>query len=155
MHNLEFDAIRVVEEERVIAQHVVVLPRRRFDRHAVLPRPVVAFVDNLTRRSLEGDVMDADPVWIVDTATGRVLRQVGDVYAEEFYWLRGEGITRRSPALVVNASFGCFSGGVPGGVCGDEVDVAWTNDPRLYPGGTEGCPRTSKPRCVPLCRHRT
>jgi hypothetical protein len=74
---------------------------------------------------------------IVDTATGRVLRRLKDVYAEELYWLRGEGVNRRYPALVVAASFGCYSGGVPGGVCGDEVDVAWTNDPRLYPGGTE------------------
>jgi hypothetical protein len=72
---------------------------------------------------------------IVDTATGRVLRRVGDVYAEQLYWLRGEGVTRRSPALVVEASLACASGGVPGGVCGDEVDVAWTTDPRLRAGG--------------------
>ena len=74
---------------------------------------------------------------IVDTATGRVLRRVGEVYAEELYWLRGEGNNRRSPALVVGAVLACASGGVPGGVCGDEVDVAWTNDPRRYPGGTD------------------
>jgi len=73
---------------------------------------------------------------IVDTATGRVLRRVRDVHAEELYWLRGEGVSRRSPALVVSAVLACASGGVPGGVCGDEVDVAWTNDPRRYPGGS-------------------
>ncbi len=72
---------------------------------------------------------------IVDTATGRVLRRVRDVYAEELYWLGGEGNSRRSPALVVTAVLGCASGGVPGGVCGDEVNAAWTNDPRGYPGG--------------------
>jgi hypothetical protein len=73
---------------------------------------------------------------IVDTATGRVLRRVGEVYAEELYWLGGEGNSRRSPALVVGAVFACFSGGFPDGVCGDEVHAAWTNDPRGYPGGT-------------------
>ena len=69
---------------------------------------------------------------IVDTPSGRVLRRVGDVYAEELYWLGGEGNSRRSPALVVKAVFACGTG-----ACGDEVDVAWSNDPRGYPGGTE------------------
>ena len=69
---------------------------------------------------------------IVDTATGRVLRRVGDVYAEELYWLGGEGNSGRSPAVVVEAVFACGTG-----VCGDEVNVAWANDPRGYPGGTD------------------
>ena len=72
---------------------------------------------------------------IVDTASGRVLRRVREVNAEELYWLGGEGNSRRSPALVLTAVFVCFSGGVPNGVCGDEVNAAWTNDPRGYPGG--------------------
>ena len=68
---------------------------------------------------------------IVDTASGRVLRREGDVFAEELYWLGGEGNSRRSPARVVSAVFACGTG-----VCGDEPDVAWSNDPRGYPGGT-------------------
>ena len=73
---------------------------------------------------------------ILDTASGRVLRRVREVNAEELYWLGSEGNSRRSPALVVTAVFACFSGGVPNGVCGDEVNAAWTNDPRGYPGAT-------------------
>jgi hypothetical protein len=69
---------------------------------------------------------------IVDTARGGVLRRVRDVHAEELYWLGGEGDDRRAPALVVSAVFACGTG-----VCGDEVDVAWANDPRGYPGGTD------------------
>jgi hypothetical protein len=69
---------------------------------------------------------------IVDAASGRVLRRVRDVYGEELYWLGGEGNDRRAPARVVTAAFACGTG-----VCGDEVDVAWANAPRGYPGGTE------------------
>jgi hypothetical protein len=73
---------------------------------------------------------------IVDTAGGQVLRRVREINAAELYWLGGEGKSRRSPAFVVTAVFACYSGGVPNGVCGDEVDVAWTSDRRGYPGGT-------------------
>ena len=46
---------------------------------------------------------------IVDTASGRILRRVGDASAEELYWLGGEGKSRRSPAHVVTAVFACYS----------------------------------------------
>ncbi len=38
------------------------------------------------------------------------------------------------PAVVVEATFACSGGN--GGVCGDDVNVVWTSDPRLEPGGS-------------------
>jgi len=78
---------------------------------------------------------ETEPALIVDTTTGRVLRRVrGD--AETLYWLRGEGTGKASPALVVDATLACFSGGVPGGVCGDDVNVLWTSGRRVGRGSS-------------------
>jgi hypothetical protein len=85
VHDLQLDAVGVIEEERVVTRHVVVLPRRRLDRDALLPCPRVALVDDVACRSLESDVVDADAVAVVFAADPRLAhadrrssaRQVG------------------------------------------------------------------------------
>ncbi len=77
VHDLELDAVGVVEEERVVAQHVVVLLRRRLDRNAPLPRPGVALVDDLARVGFERDVVDADAVAVVLAGDSRLAQADG------------------------------------------------------------------------------
>jgi hypothetical protein len=70
---------------------------------------------------------------IVDTTTGRIVRRVAETFAESIYWVRGEGVRKTSPAVVVEATVTCSGGSGP--ICGDDVDIVWTTDRRLEPGG--------------------
>ena len=65
----------------------------------------------------EGD----QSVLIIDATSGRTVRQAREAYVEELYWLRGEGTSRGSPALLLRATLACSGGGTAGGVCGDDV----------------------------------
>jgi hypothetical protein len=65
VEDLELDAVRVVEEERVVARDVGVLLRGALDLRSAVDRPPVAVVDDLARGRLERDVVDADAVTVV------------------------------------------------------------------------------------------
>jgi hypothetical protein len=75
-----------------------------------------------------------DSVLVVATATGRTLRRVAVPLSDEFYWLGGEGTSRHLPALLVQATVECASGGMVGGVCSSKVGIPWASDPRRIIG---------------------
>jgi hypothetical protein len=64
VHDLELDAVGVVEEERVVAGPVVVLARLAFYLGASLGEPACAFVDGRAVRSEERDVVNANGVTV-------------------------------------------------------------------------------------------
>ena len=69
MHDLELQAVRVVEEDREVARRVEVLLRPALDLRSLLPEPVRPLDDDRAGRGLEGEVVQADPI-AVDPPSG-------------------------------------------------------------------------------------
>ena len=70
VEDLELDAVRVVEEDGVVAGCVGVLLRPALDLGAPVVEPVGALVDGLPRRRLEGEVVKPDAVAVVRLPAG-------------------------------------------------------------------------------------
>src|SRR5215210_7785342 len=73
MHDLQLDAVGIVEEDRVITQLVRVLLGAALDLRALPAEPLRPLVDHAARRRLEREVVEADPVavvWLVRCAPG-------------------------------------------------------------------------------------
>src|SRR5215210_3439045 len=70
MQDLELEPVEVVEEDRVVPRLVRVLLWAALDRDALLSQPIGPLVDERARVSLEGNVMESEPVAV--EAAGRV-----------------------------------------------------------------------------------
>src|SRR6266508_2059490 len=62
MDDLELEPVRVVEEHGVVAGQVRVLLGLALELNTLSAHPVRALVDLVARVSLEGDVVESDPV---------------------------------------------------------------------------------------------
>src|SRR6266516_3885726 len=60
--DLELDPVRVVEEDRVVAEDVAVLLRAALDRRAVLLQPLGAIVDRRARGRLDRQMVEPEPI---------------------------------------------------------------------------------------------
>jgi hypothetical protein len=72
--DLELDAVRVVEEHRVIPRHIGVFLRPALDLRSALAEPFGALGDRAARRRREAEVVQSDLVAVV--CAGRRLRRL-------------------------------------------------------------------------------
>src|SRR5689334_19401815 len=63
--DLELEAVRVVEEHRVVAEDVPVLLRLALDLRAGVAQPAGTFVDRAARARLDGEMVQPDRVAVV------------------------------------------------------------------------------------------